>query len=212
MKKHINSPELVPASVSSTGQQIGTTPGATPRQPERKSLWQRYRLFALMLAINLILLIVLPETGVRSFELTGRNLLEMLSVLPPIFILLGLLDVWVKRETMVKYMGEHAGWIGVVIAYLLGSVAAGPLYAAFPVAGVLLRKGSRLSNVFIMLGAWSTTKIPLLLFEASAMGIKFTLLRLVLNVGGIAVIAFLSERFLSDAQKREIYRRAETHT
>lgn len=165
-----------------------------------------------MLAINLILLIVLPETGVRSFELTGRNLLEMLSVLPPIFILLGLLDVWVKRETMVKYMGEHAGWIGVVIAYLLGSVAAGPLYAAFPVAGVLLRKGSRLSNVFIMLGAWSTTKIPLLLFEASAMGIKFTLLRLVLNVGGIAVIAFLSERFLSDAQKREIYRRAETHT
>ncbi len=165
-----------------------------------------------MLVVNLALLVLSPETGVRSFELTGRNLLEMLSVLPPIFILLGLLDVWVKRETMVKYMGDKAGWVGVIIAYLLGSVAAGPLYAAFPVAGVLLRKGSRLSNVFIMLGAWSTTKIPLLLFEASSMGIGFTLLRLVLNLGGIAVIAFLSERFLSDTQKKEIYRRAELHT
>lgn len=165
-----------------------------------------------MLVINLVLLVLLPETGARSFELTGRNLLEMLSVLPPIFILLGLLDVWVKRETMVKYMGDKAGWVGVLIAYVLGSVAAGPLYAAFPVAGVLLRKGSRLSNVFIMLGAWSTTKIPLLLFEASSMGIGFTLLRLVLNLGGIAIIAFLSERFLSDEQKKEIYRRAELHS
>lgn len=36
-----------------------------------------------------------------------------------------------------------------------------------------LKKGSKLSNVFIMIGAWSTTKIPLLLFEISSMGIKF---------------------------------------
>ncbi len=212
MKNQSIKPELVPASVSSTGQQIDAMPASTPSQPKRKSIWQRYRLFILMLVVNLALLVLSPETGVRSFELTGRNLLEMLSVLPPIFILLGLLDVWVKRETMVKYMGDKAGWVGVIIAYLLGSVAAGPLYAAFPVAGVLLRKGSRLSNVFIMLGAWSTTKIPLLLFEASSMGIGFTLLRLVLNLGGIAVIAFLSERFLSDTQKKEIYRRAELHT
>jgi uncharacterized membrane protein YraQ (UPF0718 family) len=132
----------------------------------------------------------------------------MLSVVPPIFILLGLLDVWVKRETMVKYMGEGSGAVGVLLAFLIGSAAAGPLYAAFPVAGVLLKKGSRLLNVFIMLGAWSTTKIPLILFEASALGFQFMLIRLGMDLIGIVAIASFVERILSQEEKENIYQNA----
>lgn len=170
---------------------------------------KRYRLFMLLLAANFLLLFVFPQTGSRAFALTWKNLLEMLSVVPPIFILLGLLDVWVKRETMMKYMGENSGITGVLLAFFLGSAAAGPLYAAFPVALVLLKKGVRLSNVLIMLGAWSTTKLPLLLFEASAMGPQFTLVRLGLDLAGIAVIAFVTEKFLSPRERQDIYTNAE---
>lgn len=140
--------------------------------------------------------------------ITKSNMIDMLSVIPPIFILLGLLDVWVKRETMVKYMGEGSGLIGVLIGFFIGSAAAGPLYGAFPVAGVLLKKGSKLSNVFIMMGAWSTTKIPLLLFEASALGVKFTVLRLLLDIVGIAAIAYFTEKVLSQDEKQGIYSNA----
>jgi uncharacterized membrane protein YraQ (UPF0718 family) len=132
----------------------------------------------------------------------------MLAVLPPIFILLGLLDVWVKRETMVRYMGEGSGIVGVFLAYLIGSAAAGPLYAAFPVAVVLLKKGSKLSNVFIMIGAWSSTKIPQILFEASALGSKFMLIRLVLDLVGIAIIAAFTQLSLNKEEKEEIYNNA----
>jgi len=93
-------------------------------------------------------------------------------------------------------MGENSGFIGVAIAFFLGSAAAGPLYAAFPVAGILLKKGSKLSNVLIFIGAWSTTKIPLLLFEASSLGWKFMVLRFVINIPGIALIAYLTEKFI----------------
>lgn len=172
------------------------------------ALLKRYKIFLLLTAVNAALLIALPETGKKSLELTWKNLLEMLSVLPPIFILLGLMDVWVKRETMVKYMGEHSGIIGVLLAFLIGSAAAGPLYAAFPVAGVLLKKGSKLSNVLIMLGAWSTTKIPLMLFEASSMGWKFMLLRFALDIAGIAAIAFFTEKVLSKKEREAIYQKA----
>jgi uncharacterized membrane protein YraQ (UPF0718 family) len=132
----------------------------------------------------------------------------MLSILPPVFILLGLLDVWVKRETMIKFMGEKSGIIGVLLAFLLGSAAAGPLYAAFPVAAVLLKKGSKFSNVLIMIGAWSTTKIPLLLFEASSMGIKFMITRFILNIFGIAIIAYTVEKLLSKREIDKIYNNA----
>jgi uncharacterized membrane protein YraQ (UPF0718 family) len=173
-----------------------------------RKILKRYKIFISLLLINLIILFLYPSIGKKSMELSLKNTFEMLSVVPPIFILLGLLDVWVKRETMVKYMGEGSGFLGIILAFFIGSAAAGPLYAAFPVAGVLLKKGSKLSNVFIMLGAWSTTKIPLLLFEASSMGVKFTLLRLVLDLFGIAIIAYFTERLLSKEERKEIYANA----
>ncbi|KPU43486.1 putative permease [Oxobacter pfennigii] len=168
-------------------------------------LVKRYKIFLLLAVLNVAILTFHPQVGAKSIQLTWSSLLEMLSVLPPIFILLGLLDVWVEKETMIKYMGDNSGLIGVLLAFFLGSAAAGPLYAAFPVAGVLLKKGSKLSNVLIMLGAWSTTKIPLILFEASALGFKFMLLRLVLDIVGIAFISYFIEKMLSKEEKGAIY-------
>lgn len=174
-----------------------------------KKFLKRYRLFIVLLVLNLILLFILPEIGKRSFSLTWTNFLEMLSVIPPIFILLGLLDVWVRRETMVKMMGEGSGLLGILIAFLMGAVAAGPLYAAFPVAGMLLKKGSKFSNVLIFLGSWSTTKIPLLLFEASSMGWKFMLLRFTIDIPVILLIAVITGKLLKQNEIDEIYQRAE---
>lgn len=169
---------------------------------------KRYRLFLILLTINLGLLFIAPEIGQASFRLTQSNLMEMLSVLPPIFILLGLLDVWVKRETMMKHMGEKSGIKGLLIAFTMGSAAAGPLYAAFPIAGMLLKKGVSLSNVFIFVGAWSTTKIPMLLFEASNLGLKFTVLRLICSIVGIILIAALLEKTTTEAEKEALYTKA----
>lgn len=168
-------------------------------------LIKRYKLFLILLSINIILLFASPILGQTSFKITGKNVLEMLSVIPPIFLLLGLLDVWVKKETMMRYMGPESGLKGMFLAFLLGSAAAGPLYAAFPVAGTLLKKGSKFSNVLIFIGAWSTTKIPLLLFEASSMGMNFMLLRFVLNLPVIALIAYTTEKILKADEKKVIY-------
>jgi uncharacterized membrane protein YraQ (UPF0718 family) len=172
-----------------------------------KLIINRYKFFLFLAAINIVLLILYPSIGQKSFSITWSNMLEMISVLPPIFILLGLLDVWVQRETMIKLMGENSGFMGMIIAFFLGSAAAGPLYAAFPIAGVLLKKGSKLFNVLIFIGAWSTTKIPLLLFEASSMGWTFMLTRFIINIPGIVLIAFLTERFLNQKEKQYIYLR-----
>lgn len=166
---------------------------------------KRYRIFIIIVGINLGLLFLNPDIGVKSFKISGDNLIEMLMVIPPIFILLGLLDVWVQRETMIKLMGEKSGFLGVIIAFLLGSAAAGPLYAAFPIAGVLLKKGSKFSNILIFIGAWSTTKIPMLLFEASAMGWKFMLARFILDIPVIAIIAYITEKMLNEKDMKQIY-------
>lgn len=175
-----------------------------------KEIIKRYKFFIILAVINLGILVIYPSIGQRSFNITWSNTLEMLSVIPPIFILLGLLDVWIQRETMIKLMGEKSGFIGATLAFFLGSAAAGPLYAAFPVAGVLLKKGSKFSNVLIFIGAWSTTKIPMLLFEASSMGWKFMITRFIIDIPGIALIAYVTEKLLNDKEKQYIYDNAGT--
>ena len=166
----------------------------------------RYKVFLLLALANIIIGLIKPGIGLKSLELTRANLLEMMSVIPPIFILLGLLDVWVDRSTMIRLTGNGSGLKGVLISFLMGSAAAGPLYAAFPVAGMMLKKGSSLMNVFIFIGAWSTTKIPMLTFEAASLGLPFTLTRMALSVIGILAIALISQKSLNPEQKEELYK------
>ncbi len=171
-----------------------------------KTALLRYKVFIILMIINLIIMFTLPDIGFDAMNITKQNLLEMMSVIPPIFVLLGLLDVWVDRATMIKYTGNGSGVRGVLISFLIGSAAAGPLYAAFPVAGMMIKKGSSLFNVFVFIGAWSTTKIPMLTFEAANMGLSFTLLRLSLSIIGILLIATLSDKLLTHERKAEIYK------
>ena len=204
-------PEMKPGA--GPGMKPGMGPGMGPKMPQGPwyiRFWKRYKVFLILLVVNLSLLLFAPEIGKKSFDLTYQNILEMVSILPAIFVLLGLLDVYVKRETMIKLMGEKSGLIGVVLAFALGSAAAGPLYAAFPVAAVLLKKGSTFTNVLIFLGAWSTTKIPLMLFEASNMGLSFMLTRLALNIPGIALIAYFTNKLLSQEEKTKVRIQAES--
>lgn len=151
-------------------------------------------MFLVLFGVNVALVFLNPSIGRTALAITGDNVLEMLSFLPPIFVLLGLLDVWVDRETMMKYMGRGSGTRGMLLAFILGSAAAGPLYAAFPMAGVMMKKGASMLNVFIFIGAWSTTKIPLIMFETATLGFRFMALRLVFNLAGIFLIAFILER------------------
>lgn len=170
---------------------------------------KRYLFALLMMAVTGILILVNRELGLRAVNTTLFSLKEMILILPPIFVLLGLLDVWVPRETMIRFLGEGSGLKGILIAITLGSAAAGPLYGAFPVAVVLMKKGAKFSNILLFIGAWSTTKIPMLLFEISSMGLKFAMTRLAVSLSGIFVIAFVVEKVLGRSSIDALYARSD---
>jgi len=177
-----------------------------------KKLLKRYRVFLVVLIAMIILTILNQQLGLKALSVTGNSVKEMLLVIPPIFILLGLLDVWVPRETMVKYMGEGSGLKGVLLAFFIGSAAAGPLYGAFPIAAVFMKKGVKFMNILIFIGAWSTTKIPMFLFEMASLGSKFAIARLLIDIPGIIIIAFILSRMVSKKDIDELYENAKTIT
>jgi uncharacterized membrane protein YraQ (UPF0718 family) len=171
---------------------------------------KRYLFFIVTIVILIVLFLVDRSIGQSAFDTTVYSLKEMIVVLPPIFILLGLLDVWIPRETIIKYMGEKSGFIGILLSILFGATAAGPLYAAFPIAGVFMKKGVKFSNIMFFIGAWSTLKIPMFLFEAASMGYKFALIRLGLSLIGITLISFAMKFSIKQNEIAEIYNGLQT--
>lgn len=146
-----------------------------------------------------------PALGTQIALRTTDSFVEMLSFIPPIFIILGLLDTWVPREKVVSHLGSSSGIRGVTLATILGAAAAGPLYGAFPVAAVMMKKGASFFNVMVFIGAWATLKIPMFLFETQFLGGLFSVTRWICSLTGIILIAFVIDRLLSDAEKEAIY-------
>ena len=138
-----------------------------------------------------------PAFGLRAGESLRDLLVEMALVLPPMFILVGLFDVWVPRAVVERHVGRHSGITAIPWMVLLATLQAGPLYGAFPVAVGLWRKGCAPRNVFIYLGAFSAMKIPMLTFEVAFLGWSFSLARTVITLPVFIIIGLVMEKLLS---------------
>jgi uncharacterized membrane protein YraQ (UPF0718 family) len=174
-----------------------------------KKLLKRYRAFLVVAGAVMVFTLINREIGIKALSITAFSFKEMILVIPPIFVLLGLLDIWVPREMMIKFMGEGSGLKGILLSFFIGSAAAGPLYGAFPVAAVLMKKGVKFSNILIFIGAWSTTKIPMFLFEMASLGTRFAVTRLLVNIPGIILIACVLSRLISKEEVESVYLNAE---
>ena len=122
---------------------------------------------------------------------------DMLKVLPCAFILIGLFEIWVKRETIEKHFGEKSGFRGYLWGILLASTTVGGLYVAFPVAYSLYSKGAKLSVIFIYIGASAICRVPMTIFEASFLGIKFSAIRLLVAVPLVVITSILLGDYLT---------------
>lgn len=132
------------------------------------------------------------STGENLFETTfWRFVKEMLMILPCMFVLIGLFDMWIPKKTIEKHIGKGSGWKGIGLMILLAVIQPGSLYIAFPFAHLLWKKGSSLRNIFIYVGTFSAAKIPMLTFEIGFLGLKFSILRLILTIPVFILIAIV---------------------
>lgn len=132
------------------------------------------------LLISIIMLIVISIIDIslsfKALENAGNQVLSMLMIVPPIFILIGLFDVWVPRETIISLMGEGSRFKGMALAFFLGAFSAGPTIVAFPLAMLMLKKGAKYSNVIFFLMVWSSLKLPIVIYQITTLGLRFSMI------------------------------------
>ena len=124
--------------------------------------------------------------------------LDMLKLFPPAFILVGLFMVWIDRKVVEHYFGEASGVKGYIGAILLSCTTIYPFIVVLPMAAALYKKGAKLSIVLTYLGASAICRIPMTIFEASFIGIGFSLIRYIVSLPLVIISSILIERILKN--------------
>ena len=57
-------------------------------------------------AAYILMFIIKPDMGVISIKNSFYYIKEMLMIMPVIFVLTALLDTWIAKEKITKYLGE----------------------------------------------------------------------------------------------------------
>lgn len=152
--------------------------------------FKKNKLLLVVIITYIALLVVIPQKAIESGRNSMYYVIEMIQIMPVIFILTSLIEAWIPRETIIKGFGENSGFKGAILSFILGSFSAGPIYAAFPVCKTLFKKGASISNIVIILSTWAVIKIPMLANEAKFLGPKFMMVRWILTAASIFIIAY----------------------
>lgn len=152
---------------------------------------------SVILAYTIIALIN-PSMGMESIKNSSYYIKEMVSIMPVIFILTALLDMWVPKEKIMQFLGKDAKGKGIFLSFVIGSISAGPVYAAFPMCVMLHKKGASIRNIIIILSSWAVIKVPMLLNEAKFLGPKFMIIRWILTVISIIVFSKIADNIIKE--------------
>ena len=117
-----------------------------------------------------------PEAAASGGILGLQTFGELGATLVTVFVIVGLFQVWVTEEFIMKHLGEGSGFRALVIGAGVGTILHGPLVSIFPLLDALLAKGARAGVVVAIVSTWAI-KLPMIPLELRLFGWQFTLLR-----------------------------------
>lgn len=161
-----------------------------------RQILKNNKILAFSVSAYIILFIFKPELGIKGFKESTYYFMEMIQILPAVFVLTALIQTWIPTEVIMKNFGNGSGVKGKIISLTIGSLSAGPIYAAFPVCRTLLDKGASIGNIVIILSTWAVVKVPMLLNEAKFMGVKYMAIRWVFTIAAILVMEYFMSKWV----------------
>ena len=155
-------------------------------------------LYAMFVIVSLIIRFEPGQVILDNFVLF---VVDMFKLFPAAFILVGLFMVWVDRGMVERYFGEYSGFKGHLLAILLACTTLYPFVVVLPMASDLYKKGAKLEIVLTYLGASAICRIPMTIFEASFLGLRFTLIRYAVSLPLVVISSIIIGKMM---KKKEI--------
>ena len=125
----------------------------------------------------------------EALKATFKIFYVVLPVLIFVFVLMGLIEAYISRETIVSILGQKSGILGILYAEIVGSVALFMPPAVFPFGGYLLKNGASYGSIAGFVFTAILIGITTLPLEFKLLGKRFTIFR---NIFTFVLAFFIS--------------------
>jgi len=157
-----------------------------------------YYLYIITGLAVLISLISSREKTLKAAKIAARRFVNILPAFLIMLVLISIVLFLVPDKVIADYLGADNKFIGVLLASFIGSITLMPGFIAFPLAGILLKKGV----LYMVLSAFTTTlmMVGVLTYpvEKEYFGMKVTILRNVISLFIALVVAVITGIFFRE--------------
>jgi uncharacterized membrane protein YraQ (UPF0718 family) len=132
-----------------------------------------------------------PGKSRKALSAGANSFKGMLPTFVAVFGLVGLFDIFIPPALIQRLMGSSSGALSLFVGTGLGSIAAGPPAAAYPIAATLLKSGAWAPAVAAFIVSWVLVGFVSLPMESKVFGVRFAVLRNSLSILVAALIGLL---------------------
>jgi uncharacterized membrane protein YraQ (UPF0718 family) len=138
------------------------------------------------------------EKTLKALRITYKRFVKILPAFVTMLVLVSIVLFLIPEELISTYLGSNNRYVGVLIGAILGSVTLMPGFIAYPLCGILLKKGV----AYMVLSAFSTTlmMVGVLTYpvEKAYLGAKVTLIRNLIGFAIALVVALATGLFFGE--------------
>ncbi|RGC46357.1 permease [Absiella sp. AM29-15] len=135
----------------------------------------------LMYVISAMLLVISFQKDRKKTKQAIHKAWKMfMKVLPQfisIILVVGLLLAMITTETIRSIIGSESGFMGMLMAALLGAITLVPVLVAFPITAQLLQNGAGIMQIAVFISTLTMVGIVSLPMEIKYLGRKTAILR-----------------------------------
>ena len=134
-------------------------------------------LYVIAVAALLASLIKSRENTLLALKKAWKAFENILPQFLSIIIIIGVMLAILTPEQISKLLGGESGWLGVIIAAVIGSITLIPGFVAFPLAAALLKSGAGYMQIAAFVSTLMMVGIVTMPVEIKYFGKKATILR-----------------------------------
>ena len=157
-----------------------------------------YYLYAIAALAILVSFIADREKTLKAVKIAARRFLRILPAFLTMIVLVSVVLFLVPDEVIANYLGSNNKVTGVLFASFLGSITIMPGFIAYPLSGILLKKGV----AYMVLAAFTTTLMMVGILtspiEKEYFGVKVTIIRNVISFFIALIIAAMIGIFFGE--------------
>lgn len=146
----------------------------------------------------LISFIADSERTLKAFKMAVKKFVIILPAFFGMLILVSIVLFLIPDRVISQYLGSSNIFTGVLFASFLGSITLMPGFIAFPLCGILLKKGV----LYMVLSAFTTTlmMVGILTYpiEKAYFGAKVTIIRNIISVFIALIVAVMTGIFFGE--------------